>query len=110
MNIGRAFYKCRPGATFTHGANEHSLEMLNSRYDGEDKVTQEELDAAWIIIQEEDRASAHVEPRMAKYKKKSDPLFMEWQYLKEIGDSGADAARTKWMNEVAKIRQSHPKP
>jgi hypothetical protein len=55
MYLMRPFLKARPNATFKNGANSSSLEILNSRYDGEDKVTQDEIDAALPECIEEDR-------------------------------------------------------
>lgn len=55
MNLLQAFNKARPGATFgDDGPNGFSLELLNERYDGQDKVTQSELDTAWLLCVEDD--------------------------------------------------------
>ncbi|MCK4500306.1 hypothetical protein KAU11_07400, partial [Candidatus Babeliales bacterium] len=76
MDLPRAFYECRPNATFLNGANFASLGMANSRYDYEDKVTQSELDVCWADIQAQDIKSEKIEGTELLANQKVDVLMV----------------------------------
>ena len=62
MDILRAVYKARPGVIWENNSvNGFSLETIKKDYIGEDVPTTAELDAAWLLCQEDDRVDGIVE-------------------------------------------------
>lgn len=58
MDIVRALYKARPDVQWKNNSvNGFSLDTIKAAYVGDDFPTQAELDAAWILCQEEDRVA-----------------------------------------------------
>ena len=56
MDILRAVYKARSGVKWKHNSvNGFSLDTIKAAYIGEDFPNQSELNAAWLLCQEEDR-------------------------------------------------------
>lgn len=49
------------------------------------------------------------EVRRRAYAGESDPLYIEWQFLKETGGADADAAKARWIAAVQEIKARHPK-
>lgn len=61
MDLPRAFLRCRPGAVFKiNSVNFFSLETANQCYEGDDKVTDGELNIAWTEIQAEDKVTERI--------------------------------------------------
>ena len=62
MDIIRAVYKARPSVTWRNNSvNGFSLDTIKAAYIGDDFPTPTELDAAWVLCQEDDRVEEVVE-------------------------------------------------
>ena len=62
MDIIRAVEKARPGIVWRNNSvNGYNLDTIKAAYDGDDFPTQVELDAAWILCQEDDRVDGIVD-------------------------------------------------
>lgn len=62
MDIIRAVYKARPEVVWKNNYfNAFSLDTIKATYDGEDFPNQTELDAAWLLCQEDDRVDGVVD-------------------------------------------------
>jgi len=62
MDIIRVVYKTRPDVQWKNNSvNGFSLETIKAAYDGDDFPSATELDAAWILCQEDDRVEGIVE-------------------------------------------------
>jgi hypothetical protein len=62
MDILRAVYKVRPDVKWKNDSiNGFSLDTIKAAYVGDDFPTTAELDAAWILCQEDDRVGGLVE-------------------------------------------------
>jgi hypothetical protein len=56
MDILRAIYKARPDIQWKNNSvNGFNLDTIKAAYIGGDFPTQEELEAAWVLCQEDDR-------------------------------------------------------
>ena len=56
MDIIRAVYKARPNVTWENNSvNGFNLDTIKAAYIGDDFPEQSELDAAWLLCQEDDR-------------------------------------------------------
>jgi hypothetical protein len=71
-------------------------------HDDTPKPTQQELDAAWSAVQQQ-QAHAEVDAlRHAAYVAESDPLFFQWQR--------GEATEQQWRDKVAEIQTRYPDP
>lgn len=62
MDIIRAVYKVRPSVQWENNSvNGFSLDTIREAYIGDDFPSQEELDAAWLLCQEDDRVESIAE-------------------------------------------------
>ncbi len=62
MDIIRAVHKARPSASWKHNSvNGFSLETVKAAYDGGDFPSQAELEEAWGLCQEDDRAESIID-------------------------------------------------
>ncbi|HCJ7273456.1 TPA: hypothetical protein NVH30_003094 [Vibrio cholerae] len=48
--------------------------------------------------------------RSDAYKRESDPLYIEWQFELESGNSASDSYKKKWMDKVVEIKGRYPLP
>lgn len=96
----------RPGERWTLNGPEYKDLVWN---DSTTKPTKGQLTA--VATEAEAARSKHETDRnrLREYISLSDPLFLEWQYMKETSESGADDKKAEWLAKVAEIKTRHPR-
>jgi hypothetical protein len=87
------------GAQWSLNANDYdTLEW----FDDTTKPTQQELDAAWPAVQQQQAQAAVDAQRHAAYIAESDPLFFQYQ--------AGEITEQEWLNKRAEIKSRYPNP
>ena len=62
MDLLRAVYKARPAVQWVNNSvNGYNLDTIRAAYIGDDFPEQSELDAAWLLCQEDDRVKGVID-------------------------------------------------
>ena len=100
MDIISAVYKCRPDVQWKdNSVNGFSLQTIKAAYIGDDFPTQQELDDAWLLCQEDYRI-AEIKEQLAS----TDKDFI--RVLEDLIDVDCDVTR---LNQNAKDKITNRK-
>ncbi len=61
-----------------------------------------------VLSQQEYESKQNADLRQQAYKRESDPLYIEWQYELESGNSESDSYKEVWMSKVSEIKARYP--
>ena len=88
-----------PGAQWSLSGNDYDTLIW---HDDTPKPSQQELDAAWPAVQQQQAQTEVDALRRAAYVAESDPLFFQWQR--------GETTEQAWLDKVAEIQARYPDP